>query len=132
MQVKIQVPAFQKLFIRLAMVCVLMGSSLIALKAQNNPYTFPGKVKYVGVADGKLLFQLDYANETTGNVNVEITDRQGYQFYFESIKSKKFTKQFAIEKADMVNNSITFAIRHQNEIRKYKFDISTGNGGHGF
>ncbi len=124
-QVKFQCRAFQILFICLGIVIVLISGTINTLQAQEPKLPSASEVKYIGMSDGKLVFQINYQSDSYKTFNLEIKDRQGYSFYNEVIKAKKFTQQFAIEKYDMQNNSITFFISSKNNVNKYSFDIST-------
>lgn len=114
-----------QLFTRLMILMLAISTNHYAAQAQDSINYFGNGVQYIGIANGKLFFQVDYKDDNLNGFLLEIQDQHGYQFYHEQIRSKRFRKQFAIEKSEIENNTISFVIAQQNNIRKQSFFIST-------
>lgn len=124
-QMKTQMSKARYTIFKLAMICVLLVNSAIVLQAQSSNTTPQPEIKYVGVVDDKYVFEVVYPNETQNVFSVEIKDENGYQFYFNKFKQKGFRKQYAIDKFELGNGSITFLLSAQGAVKKQSFDIST-------
>ena len=114
-----------QLFTRLMILMLAISTNHYSAQAQDSIHYLGNGVQYIGIVNGKLMFQVDYKDDNLNGFLLEIQDQQGYQFYHEQIRSKRFKKQFAIEKSEIENNTISFVIAQQNNIRKQSFFIST-------
>jgi len=114
----------RNLSFKLSMVFLLVISTFAKVQAQDSilPFNNP-QLKYMGIAEGRLLFQVDFQQQSSENFTIEIKDQQGYQLYLEKFRTKNFRKQFAIEKADLENNTITFVVLLQGQVQK-TFDVN--------
>ncbi|MDB5208877.1 MAG: hypothetical protein JWR72_3952 [Flavisolibacter sp.] len=110
---------------RLLLAGLLFIGSTSLVQAQENvvPASAPN-VKYVGIVDARYVFQVDFQNDAP-EFTLEIKDQQGYQLFVDRFNTKKFRKQFAIEKGDFGDNAITFTFVSKGIIQKQVFDIST-------
>jgi hypothetical protein len=124
-QMKTQVSKARYSVLKLAMICLLLVNTVSLLQAQTNTNNPQAEIKYVGVVDDKYVFEVVYPNETQNVFSLEIKDEEGYQFYFSKFKQKSFKKQYAIDKFEMGNGSITFVISGQNGVQKQVFDINS-------
>ena len=124
-QMKNQLLKARYTFFKLAMICMLLVNSAAVLQAQTLSKSPEAEIKYVGVVDGKYVFEVGYTNDAQNVFSVEIKDEQGYQFYFGKFKQKGFKKQYAIDKAELGNGSITFLLAAQGNVQKQIFDITT-------
>jgi hypothetical protein len=124
-QMTVRNAAARNFFFKLLMVWLLVINAFSALQAQDTIFKLhTPEVKYVGIVDEKFVFQVDFQNEPTDAFTLEIKDDHGYQLYFEKFTNKKFKKQFAINKSDLEDNTITFVITSQNGVQKQVFDIN--------
>ena len=90
-------------------------TAVIAVQAQS-PANEPGNaektalIKYLGIQDDMVLFNVSYQNSTGGKFSVIVRDQDGVQLFQSAYRSKSFDKQFKLPKAD--KNKITFIIRN--------------------
>gem|GEM_PF-4236187 len=123
-QMKTQVSKARYAFFKLAMICVLFFNSAAVLHAQPLTKSPEAEIKYVGVVDEKYVFEIVYPNDKLNVFSVEIKDQQGYQFYFNKFKQKGYKQQFAIDKFELGNGSLTFILATQGGVQKQVFDIN--------
>jgi hypothetical protein len=124
-QMKTLVSTARYSIFKLAMICVLLVNSAAVLQAQTRSNNPQAEIKYVGVVDDKYVFEVVYPNDAQNIFSLEIKDEQGYQFYFSKFKQKGFKKQYAIDKFELGNGSITFVLAGQNGVQKQVFDINS-------
>ena len=126
-QMKTQVSKVRQAAIKLAMICVLFVNSAAVLHAQPLTKSPEVEIKYVGVVDDKYVFEIVYPNDNLNVFSVEIRDQQGYQFYFNKLKQRSYKQQFAIDKFELGNGSLTFILATQGSTQKQVFDINTSS-----
>ncbi|HUC81452.1 MAG TPA: hypothetical protein VMR70_11080 [Flavisolibacter sp.] len=122
---KTQVSKARFAILKLAMICLLLVNTAAVLQAQpksNNP---KAEIKYVGVVEDKYVFEVVYPNDPQNVFSLEIKDEQGFQFYFGKFKQKSFKKQYAIDKYEVNNGSITFVLATPGGVQKQSFDINS-------
>lgn len=124
-QMKTQASKARYAFFKLAMICVLLVNSATLLQAQSRPNNSQADIKYVGLVNDKYVFEVVYQNDAQDMFSLEIKDGQGYQFYFNRFKQRGFKKQYAIDKFELGNGSITFVLSAQNGVQKQEFDINS-------
>ena len=114
-------------FRRAAFIALFAAGSFSALQAQNAPTTTTGdaQIRYTGTVNGKLIFEVDYSNETVAPFTLEIKDAEGYVFYNNRFKEKSFKKFFALDKEELYKTSITIQLATKNTVQKQVFDITT-------
>ena len=111
--------------VKLLMVWLLVVNSFSFLQAQDTVTKSPAaEIKYVGMLDQQLIFEVKYQPGPNESFSVEIEDQDGYQFYFGRFKQKSFKKQYAIDKTDLGNNTITFVLATQDGVRKQVFNVA--------
>ncbi|MDQ6609987.1 MAG: hypothetical protein M3Y85_09230 [Bacteroidota bacterium] len=126
MEKQIKARSFSYRFIfKIVCVSLLMSVNLSVLQAQTNiTKTSPAEIKYVGVKDEQLIFQVDFLNEASETFTIEVKDQNGYQLYEGKFKSSGFRKQFAVNKVEMDNNSLVFVITTKSNRQKQVFDVN--------
>ncbi len=107
-------PAAIRKFFFLFMAIVSFSFSSIA---QDTP-----ELKYHGISEGKLVFEINYQSSGTASYLVEIVDQDGYQLFSERSKDKVFKKYFAIDKSDLDANIIS--VRIEQGKTQQRFDIN--------
>lgn len=103
---------------------LLIGSTSLVQAQENAASSSEPNVQYVGVVNAKYVFQVEFQNEAP-DFTLEIKDQEGYQLFADRFKSKKFKKQFAIDKTNFSDNGITFIFTSQGKVQKQVFDINT-------
>jgi hypothetical protein len=126
-QMKTQVSRARFLFTKLAMSCVLFLNAVPVIHAQTPASPPEAEIKFVGVVEEKFVFEIVYPNERLNVFSVEIKDQQGYQFYFNKLKQKGYKQQFAIDKFELANGSLTFTLTAQGNVQKQVFDINASS-----
>jgi hypothetical protein len=114
-------------FISKAALSLFLSAALVTgAQAQSKSTTSNEPVvKYVGMTEGKLVFQLEYIPEAKGNYTVEVRDAAGYSFYVNTCKDQSFQKRFAINAEEADNNTLVFAVSANGVEKKQAFDINT-------
>ena len=123
-QMKTQSSGLRYTLVKFIMVWVLLVNSLGILQAQGLSKSPSAEIKYIGIVDDKLVFEIAYNSDGQNVFSVEIKDEAGYQFYYGKFKQKSFRKQFAIDKAELNNSSISFELSSLGSVKKEVFDIN--------
>ena len=126
-QMKNQLSGIVYAFFKLFLVALLLLQSTVILHAQTVIETPGAEIKYIGVVDNKLVFQINYRNDGPTPFSLEIKDNQGYQFYFGKFKEKSFQKLYAIDKAELGENELTFEFSAKGKVQKQVFEINTSS-----
>ena len=82
------------------------------------------EVKYLGVSDDALFFNVSFENPVGGKVSVIVVDEDGIQLFQEVYTDKKFDKRFKLPKLE--KNKVTFIFRNLKDTDvKQSFEINT-------
>jgi hypothetical protein len=83
-----------------------------------------GEVKYLGISDDAVMFNVSFDNPAGNKFSVIVLDEDGSQLFQEIYTEKKFSKRFKLPKAD--KNKLTFVIRNFKDADlKQTFEINT-------
>jgi hypothetical protein len=114
------IAAISKVFLGLA-----LATTVIA--AQANPTDKPdnsAKVKYLGMAQNSLYFNVAYNNPTGSKFAVIILDREGNELFRDSYSDRNFDRRFILPGVDA--SQLTFVVRDfKNPDMKETFKINT-------
>ncbi|HYO20873.1 MAG TPA: hypothetical protein VER36_00620 [Flavisolibacter sp.] len=110
--------------IKLAMVSLIIFNSFGVLQAQSLSKSPAADIKYLGMVDDKLVFEVEFKNDEESTFQLEIKDEKGYQFYSAKFKQKTFRKRYAIDKAELGNSSITFVLATKGNVQQQEFDVN--------
>ena len=126
-QMKNRTTTARNQFFKLALTGIIAAGSLTSANAQKSLTTSPTpQIQYIGTLDDKLVFEVAFDNKSQEGFTVEIRDAQGYEFYFDRFRDKTFNKKFAIDKAELGNNSITFTVATKTLIQQtVVFDVNS-------
>ena len=106
---------------------VVLISGVLVAQAQTTPVNFKEKtaaVKYLGNAEGAVLFNVSFENPESRKFLVTITDEDGIQLFQQAFTDKKFNKRFKLPRLDQ--SKLTFVIRNLKDIElKETFEINT-------
>src|SRR5205085_11008227 len=91
-QMKTQSSVVRNTIIKVAMVCLLIVNSFSAINAQKFSNSPNAEIKYVGIVDNKLVFEVEYKNASEVPFILEIRDANGYEFYTGKFKQKNFRR----------------------------------------
>lgn len=86
----------------------------------------PVVVRYLGVQDDMLVFNVFYNNPQGGKFVVQVLDQNGNQLFQDIFRDKTFYRQFKLPKAD--KDLITFVIRKGQDIpveKRFAVNISS-------
>ena len=114
-------------FFKLAMVSLLLFNSFNILQAQSVSKSPNAEIKYVGMMDNKLVFEVTYKNETEAGFLLEIRDGNGFEFYSAKFKQKNFKKRYAIDKNELGNISLTFVLASGGNLQQQEFDVNASS-----
>ena len=114
-------------FFKLAMVSLLLFNSFGILQAQSVSKSPNAEIKYVGMLDNKLVFEVNYKNEAEAGFILEIRDGDGFEFYSAKFKQKNFKKRYAIDKNELGNISLTFVLASEGNLQQQEFDVNTSS-----
>ena len=113
---------------RLLLAGFLATNSFGFVQAQQSPSKSIGaEIKYIGLLDSKLVFQVDYHSTEQKAFFIEITDQDGFEFYSAKFKQKGFTGRYAIDKHELGNNTISFTVLSDGREVKQSFDVNTSS-----
>lgn len=121
---KTQTATVRSTFTRAFFAGLLAMSSFSVVKAQNANKP-EADIRYAGTYNDKLIFEVDYKNDTQEPFTLEIKDGEGYVFYNSRFKEKSFRKYFALDKSELFKTSITIQVATKNAIQKQVFDVNT-------
>ena len=130
MKMRMKTPAFVNRYamVKLLMVWLLIVNGFSFLQAQDSLPKSPSvEIKYVGVLEDQLVFEVAYDPSEKESFSVEIEDQDGFQFYYGRFRQKAFKKQYAIDKADLGNNTITFVLATRNGVSKQVFNVAASS-----
>ena len=83
-------------------------------------------VKYLGMQDDMIVFNVSYANPEGSKFQLIIKDQDGTQLYQNIFNEKTFYKQFRLPKAD--KDRIIFVIRNGKEAEMVKtFEVNVNS-----
>ena len=100
-----------KSIIAIAVFSLLSFTSVLANKTPDSISTLPVELNYMGVVKNQPLFELSFSgSEEENEFNITIVDENGYVFYNENVKGKKFIKQFLFNADDLSSAKIHFEI----------------------
>ena len=114
-------------FFKLAMVSLLLFNSFGILQAQSVSKSPNAEIKYIGMVDDKLVFEVNYKNEAEAGFLLEIRDGNGFEFYSAKFKQKNFKKRYAIDKNELGNISLTFVVASEGNLQQQEFDVNTSS-----
>ena len=114
-------------FFKLALVSLLLFNSFGILQAQSVSKSPNAEIKYIGMVDDKLVFEVNYKNEAEAGFLLEIRDGNGFEFYSAKFKQKNFKKRYAIDKNELGNISLTFVLASEGNLQQQEFDVNTSS-----
>lgn len=126
-QMKTQSTVVRNTIIKVTMICLLIVNSFSAINAQNLSNSPNAEIKYVGIVDNKLVFEVEYKNVSGVPFILEIRDADGFEFYTGKFKQKNFRKKYAIDKSELRNTSISFVLASQGNVHQQEFDINASS-----
>jgi hypothetical protein len=126
-QMKTQSSAVRNTIIKITMVLLLVVNSFSAINAQKFSDSPNAEVKYVGIIDNKLVFEVEFKNASEVPSILEIRDGNGFEFYTGKFKQKNFKKKYAIDKSELSNTSISFVLASQGNVQQQEFDINASS-----
>jgi hypothetical protein len=77
--------------------------------------TTPVEFRYVGKLNDQPLFQLNISNPDNDTYTIKVFDEDGYIFYYNSVKSKLFSKKFQLQADDLPKGWFNVEIRSKNK-----------------
>ena len=113
---------------------LVLGSCLILTVATAQAQTIvsgagqseSATVKYLGMQDDMIVFNVSYANPEGSKFQLIIKDQDGTQLYQNIFNEKTFYKQFRLPKAD--KDRIIFVIRNGKEAEMVKtFEVNVNS-----
>ena len=105
---------------------IALCTASIAVHAQslNNSDEKNAQIKYLGVSDDTMVFNVAYDNPNGGKFSIAVLDQDGTPLFQEVYSDKKFDKRFKLPKT--YNDKVTFEIRNFKDIDfKQSFEINT-------
>lgn len=111
-------------FIALAILVNMVTPAISKTKEKKET---PIEVKYIGKINEQPVFQIQFDNETEGEILVVLRDEDGTILYSETFTGKRFSKKFQFEKADVndIQIQVDIASKKKNESQIFKVNKST-------
>ena len=126
-QMKTQSWSVRSTFFKVVMVITLIANSFNSIQAQKLSKSPDAEIKYIGMVDDKLVFEVAFTNAQEHPFALEIRDADGFQFYSGRFKHKNFRQKFAIEKSELGNTSINFVLASKGSIEQQEFNINASS-----
>src|SRR5687768_10159572 len=82
----------------------------VIAQESNNETPTTTVVKYVGLVDEKLLFNVDIENRSEERCWISIEDEHGNVFYKQNFKEAKYIKTFGINKEEIDGQNLRFIL----------------------
>ena len=98
----------------------LTGTAQGPFPAKNNTPV----IKYLGILEDKLVFQIDINSVPEDRVLVSIKDEDGNLLFSERVKEQKFSRKVAIEKEVFEGRKVTFAFQGTKDSSEQTFQVS--------
>lgn len=93
--------------------------------ANDSTTAIPSELKYLGVSNGKLVFQLNInGTGVENNFSVAIIDNAGNILYKENVKGEKLSKRFLINSDLVDENELKFQITDGKSNEKVVYQIN--------
>lgn len=93
--------------------------------ANDSTTAIPSELKYLGVSNGKLVFQLNInGTGVENNLSVAIIDNAGNILYKENVKGEKLSKRFLINSDLVDENELKFQITDGKSNEKVVYQIN--------
>jgi len=110
---------------------VLGGASLVSLASGNSPAgdhnsATTAEVKYVTLAEGQGMFNVQCDNAAGSRISIQILDADGDQLYQSIFTDKKFDKNFKLADPDSYHK-LVFVIHNlaDNSVQRFEVVAST-------
>ena len=119
---------FQKLAIRLSLFAFVLVSFLPKSVAANekDPITSTAAIiKYLGVVEQKLLFNVDINNVNAERCTITIQDEAGEVLYRQEFKETRFVKTFGVNKEELAGRNLVFILNKGKAKQEQVYQIST-------
>ena len=122
------VRAVKKGFVNFLLVAFFLVSLLPQnVLAQENPSEPPAAslIKYLGLVEDQLLFNVDVENKNTERCRIIIQDEQGEVFYKQDFKNERFAKTFGINKGEIEGKNLVFILVKGKNRHEHVFHVTT-------
>ncbi|HEY1114872.1 MAG TPA: hypothetical protein VGE66_14985 [Chitinophagaceae bacterium] len=107
-------------------VCALMLTGL-PLSASAQTFTTTSvnpEIKYLGIIEGKLVFQIDLKTTSGDNQFVSIRDNEGVVLFTERIGDNQFSRKFAFDQEEFGGQKLSFIIHDANNKTSQAFQVA--------
>jgi hypothetical protein len=118
----------QKLVIRLSLCAFVLVSFLPqSVSAQEQDPLTPAAaiIKYLGLVEEKLLFNVDINNGNAERCTITIQDEAGEVLYKQEFKDARFVKTFAINKEELAGKNLVFILNKGKAKQEQVYQVST-------
>lgn len=82
-------------------------------------------IKYLGLVEDQLLFNVDVDNKNTERCRIIIQDEQGEVFYKQDFKEDRYAKTFGIDKGEIEGKNLVFILVKGKTRHEHVFHVST-------
>ena len=123
-----KVRAVKKGFVKSLLVAFFLVSLLPqSVLAKENPTEAPAStlIKYLGLVEEQLLFNVDIENKNTERCRIIIQDEQGEVFYKQDFKNERYAKTFGINKGEIEGKNLVFILVKGKNRYEHVFHVST-------
>jgi hypothetical protein len=115
------ISAISKLTLGIALCTASIG---VHAQSLNNSDEKNAQIKYLGVSDDAMVFNVAYKNPNGSKFSIVVLDQDGTPLFQEVYSDKKFDKHFKLPKT--YNDKVTFVIRNFKDTDfKQSFEINT-------
>lgn len=103
-----------------SLILFLTPSTVHAADEVKNP---PAEIKYIGSVDSKPIFQINFANLNSDEVNLTLKDQYGTVIYADLIKDKNYSRKIQLENVDS-DLKLTLTLRSKAGTQTQQFKIN--------
>ena len=113
--------------ILLSVVTVSLFPHAALAQGQFNETPTQASIKYMGLVEEKLLFNVSIENKEAERCWISIVDENGEVFYKQEFKEAKYTKTFGINKDEIEGKNLVFVLVKGKSKQEHVFNVSTNS-----
>ncbi len=108
-----------------ALLLISLAPQTVLAQESNNETPATTVVKYLGLVEEKLLFNVDIENKNEERCWISIEDEYGNVLYKQNFKDAKYTKTFGIGKEEVDGKNLRFILYKGKVKQEQVFQVST-------
>jgi hypothetical protein len=82
-------------------------------------------IRYIGMEDDKVFFQLEVDNKESESVSIIIKDEEGNILFEEKFRERKISRKFQVNKSELQGGQLSFVLATAREKQTHTFQVVT-------